>query len=88
MKQVGLTEWAGLRGCGRQMRFAERRFGLIIIIAVPVVPMTVGAPMPVPVRTIIVVIVAIVVRIVATVVYRIRVPIGWSDRYAKVTVSL
>jgi hypothetical protein len=62
--------------------------GLIIIIAVPVVPMTVVAPMPVPVRTIIVVIVAIVVRIVATVVYRIRVPIGWSDRYAKVAVSL
>ena len=62
--------------------------GLIIIIAVPVVPMTVVAPMPVPVRTIIVVIAAIVVRIVATVVYRIRVPIGWSDRYAKVTVSL
>ena len=44
--------------------------------------------MPVPVRTIIVVIVAIVVRIVATVVYRIQVPIGWSDRYAKVAVSL
>jgi hypothetical protein len=65
-----------------------KRFGLIIIIAVPVVPMTMVAPVPVPVRTIIVVVVAIVVRIVATVVYRIRVVIGRAHRYAKVTVSL
>jgi hypothetical protein len=67
-----------------------KRLGLIIIIAVPVVPMTMVAPVPVPVpvRTIIVVVVAIVVRIVATVVYRIRVVIGRAHRYAKVTVSL
>src|SRR5262249_19699414 len=61
---------------------------IIIIIAVPVVPMTVVAPVPVPVRTIIVVVGAIVVRIVATVVHRIRVAIRRADRYAKVTVSL
>jgi hypothetical protein len=65
-----------------------KRLGLIIIIAVPVVPMTMVVPVPVPVRTIIVVVVAIVVRIVATVVYRIRVVIARAHRYAKVTVSL
>jgi hypothetical protein len=50
--------------------------------------MTVVAPVPVPVRTIIVVVVAIVVRIIATVVYRIRIAVGRADGYAKVTVSL
>ena len=60
-------------------------FGLIII--VPVVPMTVMAPAPVLVPTIIVVVV-IVLRIVATVVYRMRVAVGRPDGYVKVTVSL
>jgi len=62
----------------------ERSAFCLIIIAVPVVPMTVVAPVPVPIRTVIV----IVGGIVATVVYRVRIAIGRSDRYAKVTASL
>ena len=61
---------------------------IIIIIAMPMVPMTVVAPVPIPVRTIIVVVGAIVVRIVATVVHRIRGAISGPDRYTKVTVGL
>ena len=66
----------------------ERSAFCLIIIAVPVVPMTVVAPVPVPIRTVIVIVGGIVVRIVATVVYRVRIAIGRSDRYAKVTASL
>jgi len=56
-------------------------FGLIIIIiAVPVVPMTVVAPVPVAVR--------IIVAIVATIVDGGSVAIGRSHRYAKVAASL
>ena len=51
--------------------------------------MTVVAPVPSPVRIIVIIILAmIVVRIVATVIHRIRGAIIGSDRYTKVTVSL
>ena len=50
--------------------------------------MTVVAPVPVAVRIIVVIVMAIVARIVAPIVDRIRVAIGGSDRYTKVTVSL
>jgi len=64
-------------------------FGLIIIIiAVPVVPMTVVAPVPVAVRIIMVVVGAIVVGIVASIVDGVRVAIGRSHRYVKVAASL
>ena len=67
----------------------KKRFGLIIVvIAVPVVPMTVTVPIPVVVRNIVVIVTAIVARIIATIVHRIRAVIGRSDRYPKVTVSL
>ena len=67
----------------------KKHFGLIIVvIAMPVVPMTVMAPIPVLVRGIVVIVMAIIARIIASVVYRIRFAIGRSDRYAKVTVSL
>ena len=65
--------------------WSQKRFGLIIIV---VVPMTVMAPVPVPVRIIVVIILAIVMRIIAPVIYRIRGAISGSDRYTKVTVSL
>ena len=51
--------------------------------------MTVVAPVPVAVWTIVVIVMAIVVvRVVAPVICRIRVVISWSDRYSKITVSL
>jgi hypothetical protein len=65
--------------------WSQKRFGLIIIV---VVPMTVMAPVPVPVRIIVVIILTIVMRIIAPVIYRIRGAISGSDRYTKVTVSL
>ena len=65
--------------------WSQRRFGLIIIV---VVPMTVMAPVPVPVRIIVVIILAIVMRIIASVIHWIRGAISGSDRYTKVTVSL
>jgi hypothetical protein len=46
------------------------------------------APVPVAVWMIVVIVMAIVVRIVAPVIYRIRVVISGSDRDTKVTVSL
>ena len=71
------------------LELKKERFGLIIVvIAVPVVPMTVTVPISVVVRNIVVIVTAIVARIIATVVHRIRVAIGRSDRYPKVTVSL
>ena len=51
-------------------------------------PVTVVAPVPVPVRVIVVIILAITVRIIATVVHRIRVAIRGPDRYTKVPVRL
>ena len=67
---------------------SKKRFGLIIVvIAVPVVPMTVMVPIPILARNIVVIVMAIVARIIATIVYGIGVAIGRSDRYAKVTVS-
>jgi hypothetical protein len=54
----------------------------------PVVPMTMVAPISVAVRIIVVIVTAIVVGIVAPVVYWIRVAISGSDRYTKVTASL
>ena len=50
--------------------------------------MTVTVPVPILVRIIVVIVMAVVARIIPTVVYRIRVAIGRSDRNAKVTVSL
>jgi hypothetical protein len=66
------------------------RFGLIIIV---LVPMTVVTPVPLSVRIIVVIILAIVVwiivmLIIAPVVYRIRVAISGPDRYTKVPVRL
>jgi hypothetical protein len=69
---------SSIRPCG------QKRFGLIVVIAVPAVPITVVVPVPVSVRAIIVVVVAIVVRIVA-VVHRIRIAIRRPDCYVKVT---
>ena len=46
--------------------WSQKRFGLIIIV---VVPMTVMAPVPVPVRIIVVIILAIVMRIIASVIH-------------------
>jgi hypothetical protein len=54
----------------------------------PVVPMTMVAPISVAVRIIVVIVTAIVVGVVAPVVYWIRVAISGSDRYTKVTASL
>jgi hypothetical protein len=54
----------------------------------PVVPMTMVAPISVAVRIIVGIVTAIVVGIVASVVYWIRVAISGSDRYTKVTASL
>ena len=54
----------------------------------PVVPMTMVAPISVAVWIIVVIVTAIVVGIVAPVVYWIRVAISGSDRYTKVTASL
>jgi hypothetical protein len=51
-------------------------------------PMTVVAPVPVPVRIIVVIILPIVVRIIASVVRWIRVAISGADIYIKVTVCL
>ena len=53
--------------------------------------MTVVAPVPVPVRTIIVIVTAIIATIVhrvRVVIHRIRVVISGPDRYTKVSVSL
>ena len=69
------------------MSSAQKRFGLIIVV-VPVVPMTVVAPVPVAVWVIVVIVMAIVVRVIAPVVNRIRLVVSGSDRYTKVTVSL
>lgn len=74
-------------GCSTGLRL-KSAFGLIIIIVMPVAPMTVVAPVAVAVRIIVVIVMAIVVRIVAPVVYRIRLAISGSNRYIKVTASL
>ena len=50
--------------------------------------MTLVAPVAVSVWTIVVIVLAIVVRIVAPVLYRIRLAISGSDRYIKVSASL